>query len=107
MEATHITSNPRSGKLGTINEDDDDELYKIKHKNLIRMIRVLYDGFKCSVSSFFAIEWSVKQGCLLSGLLFIIIIDWLLKRTTEGRDTGIKWVRDEILEMSTMQTILL
>ena len=23
MEATHITSNPRSGKLGMINEDDD------------------------------------------------------------------------------------
>ena len=25
MKATHITSNPRSGKLGTINEDDDDD----------------------------------------------------------------------------------
>ena len=24
MEATHITSNPRSGKLGMVNEDDDD-----------------------------------------------------------------------------------
>ena len=24
MEATHITSNPRSGKIGTINEEDDD-----------------------------------------------------------------------------------
>ena len=24
MEATHDTSNPRSGKLGTVNEDDDD-----------------------------------------------------------------------------------
>ena len=25
MEATHITSNPRSGKLGMVNEDDDDD----------------------------------------------------------------------------------
>ena len=25
MEATHITSNSRSGKLGTINEDDNDD----------------------------------------------------------------------------------
>ena len=25
MEATHITSNPRSGKLGIVNEDDDDD----------------------------------------------------------------------------------
>ena len=24
-EATHITSNPRSGKLGTLNKDDDDD----------------------------------------------------------------------------------
>ena len=23
MKATHITSNPRSGKLGTLNKDDD------------------------------------------------------------------------------------
>ena len=35
MEATHITSNPRGGKLGTINEDDDDYIYsKIKLKSL-------------------------------------------------------------------------
>ena len=27
MEATHIMSNPRSGKLGTINKDDDDDDY--------------------------------------------------------------------------------
>ena len=25
MEVTHITSNPRIGKLGTVNEDDDDD----------------------------------------------------------------------------------
>ena len=25
VEATHITSKPRSGKLGTLNEDDDDD----------------------------------------------------------------------------------
>ena len=31
MEAIHITSNPRSGKLGTINEDDDDDDDDIKY----------------------------------------------------------------------------
>ena len=25
VEATHITSNPRSGKLGTINEEEEDD----------------------------------------------------------------------------------
>ena len=43
-------------------------------------------------------ESGVKQGCLLSGLLFVIVIDWLMKRTTEGRDTGVEWVNGEILE---------
>ena len=31
MEVTHIASNPRSGKLGTINEDDDDDEVDICH----------------------------------------------------------------------------
>jgi hypothetical protein len=73
-------------------------------EKIIKMIRVLYDGFVCGVlhngktSPFFAIETGVKQGCLLSGLLFLLVIDWLLKRTTEGRQEGIEWVNEEILE---------
>ena len=73
-------------------------------EKLIRMIKIMYDGFKCTVlhegkfTSFFAVESGVKQGCLLSGILFIMIIDWLMKRTTEGRDTGVQWVGNEVLE---------
>ena len=73
-------------------------------EKMVRLIRATYDGFKCAVlhegelSSFFAVESGVKQGCLLSGLLFVIVIDWLMKRTTEGRDTGVEWVNGEILE---------
>ena len=29
QEATHITSNPRYGKLGTLNEDDNDNVMKM------------------------------------------------------------------------------
>ena len=29
VEATHIMSDPRSGKLGTLKEDDDDETYSV------------------------------------------------------------------------------
>ena len=60
--------------------------------------------FKCTAlhegkfTSFFAVESGVKQGCLLFGILFIIIIDWLMKGTTEGRDTGVQWVGNEVLE---------
>ena len=31
-------------------------------------------------------------------LLFTIITDWLMKRTTKGRDMGIKWVGEEVLD---------
>ena len=34
LEATHITSNLRSGKLGTFNKDDDDDLlHFLQNKN--------------------------------------------------------------------------
>ena len=77
--------------------------YGIPEK-IIGMIRLLYDGFVCAViqdsklSPFFAVELGVKQGCLLSGLLFLLVIDWLMKRTTEERNTGLEWVNGETLE---------
>ena len=40
----------------------------------------------------------MKQGCLLSGLLFVIVIDWLMREMTSARDTGVEWVEGEILE---------
>ena len=36
VEVTHITSNPRKGKLGTLNEDDDDDddnMNRLEHYN--------------------------------------------------------------------------
>ena len=77
--------------------------YGIPEK-LIIMIRTLYDNFQCAVlhegklSPYFLVETGVKQGCLLSGLLFLLVIDWLMKRTTENRRTGIEWVDGEVLE---------
>ena len=73
-------------------------------EKMVRLIKATYDGFKCTVlhegefSSYFTVESGVKQGCLLSGLLFIVVIDWLMKRTTGVRDTGVEWVNGEILE---------
>jgi hypothetical protein len=40
----------------------------------------------------------VKQSCLLSGLLFLLAINWLMKRVTEARKTGIEWFEGEVLE---------
>ena len=65
---------------------------------MVRLIKMLYDGFRCVVlyekkySRFFAVESGVKQGYLLSGFLFMLIIDWLMKKMTEHRYTGVEWV---------------
>ena len=30
----------------------------------------------------------VKQGCIMSGFLFLFAIDWIMNLTSEGRRTG-------------------
>ena len=33
----------------------------------------------------------VKQGCNMSGFLFLLVVDWVTKRTVAGINTGIRW----------------
>ena len=33
----------------------------------------------------------MKQSCAMSGFLFLLVIDWIMCRTTEQGDTGIRW----------------
>jgi hypothetical protein len=35
-------------------------------------------------------EAGVRQGCMLSSTLFLIVMDWVKKRASEGK-TGIQW----------------
>ena len=53
--------------------------------------------FKCSVedngetSEWFEVITGVKQGCNMSGFLFLLAMDWVMRRATEGNQTGIRW----------------
>ncbi|KAI0239329.1 hypothetical protein LSAT2_009940 [Lamellibrachia satsuma] len=57
----------------------------------------MYEGFtghvifNGQVSEGFQIGTGVRQGCLLSPLLFLIAVDWTMKRSTEHHRTGIQW----------------
>ena len=33
----------------------------------------------------------IRRGCILSPMLFLLVIDWIMKTTTEGSRTGIQW----------------
>ena len=70
--------------------------YGIPEK-LINIIKEFYKDFKCSVedngetSEWFEVLTGVKQGCNMSGFLFLLAMDWVMRRTTDGNLTGIRW----------------
>ena len=73
------------------------ESYEIPPK-LVRMVNVMYDGSQCAVvyetgqTDWFDVKISVKQGCNMSGFLFLLVTDWTMRRTVsrEGANTGIR-----------------
>ena len=71
---------------------------------MISIIKLMYTEFKAqvicgpSLTQEFAIQTGVKQGCLLSPLLFSFCIDWLMRETTRNSKRGITWTFTESLE---------
>lgn len=79
------------------------EHYGIPTK-IINLIKNSYDGTSCRVmhagqlSRTFEVKTGVKQGCLLSPFLFLLAIDWVMRKTTEGKRNGIQWTLWEQLD---------
>ena len=64
-------------------------------------VKHFYTDVSCSVGSSnlsFLVKSGGSQGCIMSGLLFNIVIDWVLCKTTEGRIKGIRWTLTSLLE---------
>ena len=70
--------------------------YGIPEK-IVKMVRVFYDDFKCAVEDqgetceWFDIKTGVKQGCNMSGFLFLIVMDWVMRRAVGSGENGIRW----------------
>ena len=72
-------------------------------REIIQIIKILYDGFKCKIShegklsDFMKVRNGVRQGCILSPTLFLLILDRVMKRV-KGLRRGIQWSMKERLE---------
>ena len=55
---------------------------------MVRVIEGIYAGFECVVvnrsvaSDWFMINSGVKQGCIVSGFLFLLCLDWVTRKAT-------------------------
>jgi len=68
--------------------------YGIPNKT-VRVIAVMYKGFECAVidgnetSNGFKMKSGVKQGCVMPGFLFQLVIDWVMRKVTVDKKRGI------------------
>ena len=64
---------------------------------IINAAKALYADFECAVvdghdtTDWFKIKTGVKQGCNMSGLLFLLFVDWVMRNTLPERNTGKRW----------------
>ena len=77
--------------------------YGIPEK-LIQMVKIMYEDSVCAViygtgtTEWFGVKSGVKQGCNMSGFVFLLIIDWIMRKTTACNNTGIRWKMTTKLE---------
>ena len=51
-----------------------------------------------SLSDWFSVDTGVRQGCILSSILFLIVIDWIMRQTTSDKPRGLQWTLFSHLE---------
>ena len=77
--------------------------YGIPNK-IINMLKVQYQGFTCQVlhggtmTELIEVKAGVRQGCLLSPLLFLVVLDWVSMNAYEGKLLGLQWSLTQRLE---------
>ena len=69
------------------------------------MLTGIYAGFECAVvhggvtSDLFMIKSGVRQGCVKSGFLFLLFLDWVMRKATADKRRGIRWNLTTVLNL--------
>ena len=50
------------------------------------------------LGEWFQIVIGVRQGCILSYLIFLLVLDWVMKKATCDTASGIEWLTDSELK---------
>ena len=71
----------------------------------INIFKALYRASSCCVrtregnTEMVSILTVVRQGCILSPFLFLIVMDFVMRKTTEGHDFGIVWGQKKLTDL--------
>ena len=88
---------------------DRDVIWRLMHHyglppKFVTIIQQMYENATCQVihdgklTEPFSVLTGVRQGCLLSPMIFLMVIDWVMRQSTAGKKTGIQWTFTEQLE---------
>nr|KAG5686712.1 hypothetical protein BaRGS_020238 [Batillaria attramentaria] len=70
----------------------------------VNIIRQLYEDATCQVihdgklTEPFTVRTGVRQGCILSPTIFLMVVDRVMMQATDGKRTGIQWTFSKQLE---------
>ncbi|VDP51154.1 unnamed protein product [Schistosoma curassoni] len=73
-------------------------------EKIVNIIRNSYDGLQCKVvhggqlTDAFQVRTGVRQDCLLSPFLFLLVFDWIMKTSTSEGKHGIQWTAQNQLD---------
>ncbi|VDP75269.1 unnamed protein product [Schistosoma curassoni] len=66
-------------------------------QKIVSIIQSSYDGLHCKIvhggqlKKSFEVKTGVRQACLFSPFLFLLVIDWIMKTSTYEGKHGIQW----------------
>ncbi|VDO56431.1 unnamed protein product [Schistosoma margrebowiei] len=75
-------------------------------EKIVNIIRNSYDGLQCKVVhggqliDAFQVRTGVRQGCLHSPFLFLLVVDWIMKTSTSEGKHRIQWTARNQLDDS-------